>query len=76
MLIENDEKTMVFCGEACYQGDSLKKQIIPGIYYDKSQSEAFIKEYSKDKYISIFSHDKIFDSPNGVILIWTKKLPD
>lgn len=47
----------VLCGDECYYEKCLTNKICTGISYDKEESQKFIEEFSKNKYIPLLFHD-------------------
>lgn len=57
VLFEHDCKTVVLCGDECYTDRNIKEKIPTGASKCREKSNAFIEEYSKEKYIVFTCHD-------------------
>lgn len=57
VLIKNDSKKYVLCGDECYIMENLIHKKPTGCSCCLTKSQAFVSEYSKDCYIPIVFHD-------------------
>lgn len=57
VLIKQDDKTYVLCGDECYTKENLIHKKPTGSSCCLAKSEAFVAEYGKDSYIPIIFHD-------------------
>ena len=57
VLFENGGKTVVLCGDECYTNQNIKEKIPTGASKCREISNAFIEEYSKEKYRVFTCHD-------------------
>ncbi|MBE7037680.1 MAG: MBL fold metallo-hydrolase [Ruminococcaceae bacterium] len=69
VLIKNNDKTFVLCGDECYTMENFSKGKPTGSSINLEKSTQFINEYRKDAYIPLLMHD-----PNLVKEIGFKKI--
>jgi len=60
----------VLCGDECYYEKCLTDKICTGSSYNEEESEKFIAEFCKNKYIPLLFHDgKIMQGKSGCLVI-------
>lgn len=60
----------VLCGDECYYKKCLTDKICTGSFYNEEESEKFIIEFSKNKYIPLLFHDhEILQGKSGYSII-------
>ena len=57
VLFDHGDKTVVLCGDECYTDKNINEKIPTGASKCRERSNAFIEEYSKDKYRVFTCHD-------------------